>query len=247
MNVEHGHDLDLIAAYASGGLADPAEAEALVASCPTCAEAYRDHVVLLEAIAGEDPPTLADLERRRLRAAVWAEITPVSRPSRATLWGYRLASAAAVVVVVVGVASIVGRMGDEPATTFAAERVEFSPTAETTEAAGSADDADMVAAEAPDDTGEELEEAIPYAGEPALDAAVEDFRRQAVDEPETLRNLDEVACADDDPDQPEGALGADERVVDGEEVVLVAFGEPELVDRVIVYRAENCEVIFDDG
>lgn len=111
--MHENHDLDLLAALAEGRLADTRQAEELLASCPECAELYRAHSTVLEAVRRDPAPELTELESRRLRAAVWNEVGTASPPAEATEpakrgvpgW-YRLLGAAAALAVIVGVGGV---------------------------------------------------------------------------------------------------------------------------------------------
>lgn len=116
----HDHDLDLVAALAEGRSTDRGRAEELVRTCDVCADAYRSHVAVLEAVSAEAAPRLDDLERRRLRGAVWDQLdsdaaaaSPVEGPP--IPWWYRIAPVAAALVVVVGVAVVLPGSGDDAA------------------------------------------------------------------------------------------------------------------------------------
>lgn len=115
---DHEHDLDIVAALAEGRTTDTGRAEQLIRTCDVCAEAYRAHVVVLDAVAAEPPPRLDDLERRRLRASVWDRVVedePGSVPvqGRPAPWWYRVAPVAAALVVVVGIAVALPRGGGD--------------------------------------------------------------------------------------------------------------------------------------
>lgn len=129
----HKHDPDLIAAFAEGSLdADQAQhAEALIASCNDCRSELEAQRVALATLAGAPRPQMTGAERSELHRAINREATPAT----GTPWYVRLApalSAAAVLVLVVGVAGVMLRgssTGDEAA---------LAPPAEVAEPATSA-------------------------------------------------------------------------------------------------------------
>lgn len=117
----HDHDLEIVAALAEGRSTEPDRAHELVRTCPVCAQAYRDHRTVLEAIARDPVPQLDERERLGLRSSVWGDLDldsapapPTTRPARSPWW-YRLAPVAAALVVVVGIAVVLPRGGDDSA------------------------------------------------------------------------------------------------------------------------------------
>ena len=125
------HDLDLVFALAQGTLEDPAPGRELVDSCPECAEYYEANLLVLEAIRSEPAPRLTDLERFRLRQAVWAEVdsaepetTPEVPVASSTPRWYRIMGAAAILAAFVAVGAVlVGGRGGETTLTTAAREV----------------------------------------------------------------------------------------------------------------------------
>lgn len=243
------HDLDLISDLVEGRLDDPAPAEALIATCAECAEAYEAHRLVKAAVAAEPAVSLNDLERRRLHDALWADLAPAParpEPRKATTpWWYRVAPVAAALVVVVGVGAVLTGGDDEAADTFETVGAELDAGGPTEggaemfaapEETVAADEADTMASRSvPDEmvlTEDDLEEAAGEfseriaAGPPDLDAEV--FR-----------------CVEQD-GMDEGVVGSEPVTVDGEPVWFVAFGSPDEVTVVKVYRQSDCTVIFPD-
>lgn len=151
----HDHDLDLIASYADGSLSDTGEAERLVSSCARCAAEYTAQQAALAALRDLAPVSLNDLERARLHREVLAAVE-VGAPSdvrvvefRSRGWwervGLRVAAVAAVAVVGVGLAGVLGRMaptaqdslaGGELATETAASDATMEAGSDVAELAG---------------------------------------------------------------------------------------------------------------
>lgn len=227
--MHHEHDLDLLDAFAEGRLDDPRPAESLIESCPECSDHYRDYAVVRAAVAAEPAPLLGDLERRRLRAAVWEEIGTETAPARSTPWWYRVAPVAAALAIVVGVAGVVGN-----------------------DFVGSSDDggAEIMADSAPDELDAPAAELAPSAadGEGLLMEAedvLEQFVRSVEEEKaaarfEAAEIPEDFRCHED--------LGLDRveaAVIDGDSVWLVAYrGTPE---RFAVLSADTCEVLAERG
>jgi hypothetical protein len=118
----HDHDLDLIASLAEGSLDDPAEARALVETCPECRHEYDTQVTTITALATMERVTMTDLERAALHRDLWSELRSQPVKKAATPWWYRLSYAAAGLFVVVGLVAVVsqlGGIGEETAETFA--------------------------------------------------------------------------------------------------------------------------------
>lgn len=109
----HRHDEDRIAALAEGHLpAEEAAAfEAEVASCPTCTEILSDFRLAIDALSGLPEPRLTDLERAGLHRQVRRHITLTKRPRWVRL--VPAFAAAAALVAVFGVASMLQNQGGE--------------------------------------------------------------------------------------------------------------------------------------
>lgn len=245
------HDLDLITDLVEGRLDDPAPAEALIASCAECAEAYDAHRLVKAAVAAEPAVFLNDFERRRLHDALWADLAPASVPARpeprraTTPWWYRVAPVAAALVVVVGVGTVLTGGGDQATETLETVGGELDaggPTeggaemfAAPEETAG-ADEADTMAPRSVLDemvlTEDELEEA---AGE---------FSERIAAGPTDL-DAEVLRCVEQD-GLDEGVVGSEPATVDGDPVWFVAFGSSAEVTVVKVYRQSDCLVIFPD-
>ncbi len=113
----HEHDLDLIAAAAAGDPdADQAEVARLVADCDECRREWDAQRSAIAALAAAPPAVLDDLERARLHRAVTAALgddrpqtRPGSPPAQVSPFTRRvlaIAGAAAVVVAVLGVGTL---------------------------------------------------------------------------------------------------------------------------------------------
>ena len=139
----HEHDLELIAAYASGW-EDSDRARELVESCPTCRAEFENQVQVRQALQSTAAPALTQLEGARLRAQVWREISPGTSSKPVAGW-YRFSWVAAVLVVGVGLTAAMmssGLMGsgdadlserDETASLSATEAPAMSTAAATAE------------------------------------------------------------------------------------------------------------------
>lgn len=107
----HRHDLDLIAAYASGDLDNEARARALVASCDECRSEYQFHVSILGELGDLEHPAMTSAEKASMHRDLWAELRAGPRTlgrsseSRSPLW-YRWSAAAAGLFLVVGLLTV---------------------------------------------------------------------------------------------------------------------------------------------
>lgn len=237
-------------------------AQELVASCAECAELYRAHLTVREAVAAEISPYMTNAERVRLHNSLWAEMepSPTPAPSRsASPWWYRLMPVAAVLVLAIGVTSVLNSgedsASDEPLDTLAStsddagtdSATELVPQADTEEEGG--DEAETFAAPdttaATDSDGEtEATEAPSFDFSRAdLPAAVDEFRDRAGTGERTVAD-EAFEC--DPPSDEEQLLALESATVDGEEVWFAAYGEAQEVGPVVVYRRSDCEIILTD-
>jgi hypothetical protein len=269
--MNHEHDLDLVAALAEGRSTDPVRAEELVHTCDVCAEAYHDHVLVLEAIAASPSPALGDLERRRLHSSIWSQIGEAAEPPavRSTPWWYRLAPVAAAVIVIAGITVALPEATDDAVDDLGGDA--FVPSSERLSDEQQADSAmaDTTAAESAEDTftadgGGEGESEATIAAESAvdstaagdtdapriditsdqLDRATAQFARRSGGRDEAMElPVDVGACLQGEPDLDGPFLAYERGLVDGLEAVFVAQGSPGAVDRVIVFRSGTCEVL----
>lgn len=261
------HDLDLISALAEGRLDDPATARALVASCEECAQLYRAHLTVREAVAAEIPPQMTNSERVRLHNTLWTEVEPATSPTPAPAsspWWYRLMPVAAVLVVAVGITTVLNSGGD------AGSEESLETLAGASDDAG-ADGARELAPQrdSPAEGDEEAETFIvpdttaamdgdaqtesteaPASGEASSDfsraelpEALEEFRNRASTGDRTV--ADEAFECEPPPDVAQ-LLALESATVDGEEVWFAAYGEAETVGPVVVYRRSDCEMILTD-
>lgn len=243
------HDLDLISDLVEGRLDDPAPAEALISTCAECAEAYEAHRLIKAAVAAEPPVSLNDFERRRLHDALWADLAPA--PARTeqrkstTPWWYRIAPVAAALVVVVGIGTVLTGGGEQATDTLETAGGELDAGGSTERGAEmfaapeetvGTDVADTMASRSVLDevvlTQDELEEA---AGE---------FSGRIAAGPTDL-DAEVFRCVDQD-EMDEGVVGSEPAIVDGDPVWFVAFGSPDEVTVVRVYRQADCAVVFPD-
>ncbi|MGA7269927.1 MAG: hypothetical protein WB239_02530, partial [Acidimicrobiia bacterium] len=104
-NMHTDNHLDLIDALVEGRSSDPAAARHLVATCPECGEAYQAHLAVKQAVESQPIVPLSEVERRRLRAAVWSGLDAATAPARTTPLWYRIAPVAAALVLVIGLGS----------------------------------------------------------------------------------------------------------------------------------------------
>lgn len=250
------HDLDLIAAFAEGRLTDSAEAEELVANCQDCSEAYRAHRLVLEAIAAEQPPAMDDLERRRLHSNVWnaLQTEPAAAPSPSGVpWWYRAASVAAVLVVVVGVGSIFISGDDDSADSGTFEVTtadaptddgagdELTPEAFSVPATTAAADQAEESAEADGDAG--------TGGEMRGNLTMDELEEAATEFADRVETGDSIVDESFDCPIPEDivepVVASETAQVEDAPVWFVAFGRPDEVSSVVIFRQADCTVVFD--
>ncbi|HEX2368328.1 MAG TPA: hypothetical protein VHM94_03735 [Acidimicrobiia bacterium] len=119
----HEHDLDLIAAAAAADPdADQQMAATLVATCDLCRQEWDAQRTAIAALAAAPRPILDDLERARLHRRVGAALEtelPSTRPAQISPFTRRVlavAGAAAAVVAVLGVGSLLRDGGGTVAT-----------------------------------------------------------------------------------------------------------------------------------
>lgn len=262
-SMHRDHDLDLITALAESRLDDPARAQELIASCEECAELYRAHLTVREAVEAEESPQMTEMERARLHNALWAEVgESSSAPVRpASPWWYRLLPAAAVLVVAVGVGTVLNSGGDagteEAVESLSADSddagadsaTEMAPQADSPSEEGQDETAetfmapDTTAAMQGDDRTNLTEAATSDFSRAELPAAVEEFRDRATSGDRTVAD-DAFEC--DPPPEVEQLLALESATLDGDEVWFAAFGEADTVGPVVVYRRSDCEVILTD-
>ena len=117
----HRHDLDVIAALADGTLEDETGARALIAVCDECRSEYEFQQQALAALAETAPATMTETERAGLHRDLWTALRSQQAPRTSKAWWYRVSYAAASLLVVVGVASVISQTGaPEAAETFTA-------------------------------------------------------------------------------------------------------------------------------
>ncbi len=131
----HSHDLDLIAAHADGSAPDDTEARALIETCSECRAEYEAQRSVLSAL-GTMPPVspMTDVEKAALHRDLWTELRNPPQAARAASPGWmRWALAAAGLFVLVGVAGVLGQLGQGDSA--GPEAVAFADTTTTAEAA----------------------------------------------------------------------------------------------------------------
>ncbi|MGH8957856.1 MAG: hypothetical protein ACRDVK_04185 [Acidimicrobiia bacterium] len=130
------HDLELLAALATGYEPDRAAAEALVSSCDECRVVYEGQEQMRLMLAEAGRAQLTENEQSRLLAAIDAArpapVRPleVRKPQPKTLspiWGRAMAVAAAMAVVVGVGATIASQQGSSGATTTVAADTAAAP------------------------------------------------------------------------------------------------------------------------
>ena len=107
----HRHDLDLIAAYASGHLEYEARARELVASCDECRSEYQLHRSLRGELGDLKQPIMTEAEKAALHRDLWTDLRAPSPASRSSVeartpWWYRWSAAAAGLFLVVGLVTV---------------------------------------------------------------------------------------------------------------------------------------------
>jgi hypothetical protein len=114
----HRHDLDLIAAYASGDLEHESRARELLTSCEVCQSEYQLHLSVTSELSGLEQPMMSGAEKASLRRDLWTELRSGARTShpsadsRAPLW-YRWSAAAAGLFLVVGLVAVLAQRGPD--------------------------------------------------------------------------------------------------------------------------------------
>lgn len=112
------YELELIASLAEGSLDDETEARALIESSPEHRAEYEAQLLAIESLRSVSSAAITDAERAALHRDVWTELRrepkSVARPAP---WYYRWLPAAAALIVVVGVLSVVPR-GEDAADGF---------------------------------------------------------------------------------------------------------------------------------
>lgn len=261
--MHRNHDPDLISALVEGGLTDPAEALELVEACPECGELFHAHLTVRQAIDNAAPAEMTDLERHRLRAAVWNQLEADSQPvsSSPTPWWYRIVPVAAALVVVVGVGSFIvggGNNGGSATETTSPIELAAAPEADADEEARDGMALEPPATAATEDTtaaGTNEEEAFAAdttaaaADQAAGGASAEMGERTASFTERYLAG--ETTIADDFTcwqavEDESAVLAAEADEVEGTPVWFVALGQGDEVTSVVVYDRIDCTVVFRD-
>ena len=134
------HEIELIPALAEGTLDDETQARALIASSNKARIEYEGQKTALAALADVQPAVMSDIEKATLHRDTWTALKtqPVAAKKTAP-WYYRWSYAAAGLFLVVGLVTVLntdGFSGDDAATEELATPRE---AADTTVAAGEAD------------------------------------------------------------------------------------------------------------
>jgi hypothetical protein len=273
----HEHDLDLIAAAAAGDPdVDQDEAARLVAVCDQCRQEWEAQRMAIAALAAAPRPALDDLERARLHRGVSAALKLVqtdtrSAPSQISPITRRIlavAGAAAVLVAVLGVGSLLRDGGGTVATleqTFADAGADPTAVDETSETA--ADTATLEGAmQIPDASAGESTETTAAAAAGTTNRTSSQLSAMRLAEVPRARLADELVALRDgeiDPDIPteETALSCLDRVgqdrpraeidlvavlaVGGNQVEVYVVVDPAGERAALAYRASNCTLIAE--
>jgi hypothetical protein len=103
----HEHDLDLIASFAEGSLADDHEARALVERCEECRQEYQAQLSVLEWLGATPQVEMTDLEKAALHRDLWTELGNAPAARRTGAWWYRWSYVAAGLFVIIGLVSVI--------------------------------------------------------------------------------------------------------------------------------------------
>jgi hypothetical protein len=255
--MHQNHDLDLIAAFAEGRPDDTAPAEALVAACAECAEIFRSHRIVLEAVQLQAPIAMSDLERHRLHASVWDSLqtgasstaTPAKKAAR-TPWWYRVVPVAAALVVVVGIGANLLSGGDTAsgvfetvADTAGGPADAYRPLGADEEQADTAETSAGADALSTETTAAAAGETQLMAPDADLEEAAEDFQQRAV--ADAAEVADEArACVEADPAAEGTPVASESAIVEDTEVWLVGLGTPAEVSSVNIYAEADCDVLY---
>jgi hypothetical protein len=117
----HRHNLDQIAEYAQGSLADETRARALVETCSTCRSEYETQRSIIEMLGATTTAQLSDYERSTLHRDVWTSLrNPTApKPARSGTWwlGWALGGAT-VLFLAVGLLGVLDDPADQATDTF---------------------------------------------------------------------------------------------------------------------------------
>ena len=137
------HEIELITALAEGTLDDETQARALIASSNKARIEYEGQKTALAALADVQPAVMTDIEKATLHRDTWTALKtqPVAVKKTAP-WYYRWSYAAAGLFLVVGLVTVIntdGFSGDEAGTDELAISRDGGEAADTSIAAGGAD------------------------------------------------------------------------------------------------------------
>ncbi|HJR88267.1 MAG TPA: hypothetical protein VJ930_11500 [Acidimicrobiia bacterium] len=116
------HDLELLAAHASGYEPDRVAAEALISGCAECRVLFEEQLQLRSLLAGVGSAQLTEREQSQMATAITAALpVPMRRKTEtkpmSPIWGRMMAAAAALAVVVGVGATIASQQGSGNAAT----------------------------------------------------------------------------------------------------------------------------------
>ncbi len=241
------HELELISALAEGTLEDETEARLLIASSPELRAEYEAQKTAIEAFRQVPMASLTEHERSGLRRDVWTQLRAQPGEGRvSTPWYYRWSTAAAGLVLVVGLVAVLNQTDSPVAESLAAEEVsaEAQPLAtdQTSRLASDAAGADDSAlAKSPTEVSE-----LAAIAAAAREGSLATFS-QAAPEAVSGEQDDALSCS-------EQAGLEDHEVIGQVEVstltyIVVAPRDDDIgVDTPISFvDAETCELIYTDG
>lgn len=126
------HEVELISALAEGALEDETEARLLIASSPELRAEYETQKTAIAALRQVPTASLTEHERSELRRGVWTQLRAQPAEGRvSTPWYYRWSTAAAGLVLVVGLVAVLNQSDSPVAESLAADGVSAELSAET--------------------------------------------------------------------------------------------------------------------
>lgn len=154
----HRHNLDQIAEYAQGNLANEATAAALVETCETCRAEFESQRAMITLLSGATTASMTDHEKAALHREVWTELRSPPAATAGTggpwwrAWAFGAAALVFVAVGLVGVLTNVGGSGDAVTETFDEIASSLDAGGEDAAETTRAEDGAAVAEEAPTST-----------------------------------------------------------------------------------------------
>jgi hypothetical protein len=241
---DHSHDLDLIASFAGGHADDEALARRLLDECAVCRGEYELQRRMQELLSSLPAPEMTETERQRLHQALatppGARVITLAERRRARTW-MRLGTAAAGLLVVVGLGSVFLRMmggaqdggalleaESAAATTTVADS--FTTTAAAMEGFASGGESDLAY--------------LAGGDEAAVKAEVEQLLRSVRERTEGTQAADSLRSESRCGDQIAGetVIGGAESYHDGRPIIIyVVEGSPEA--RAVIFDSATCAEI----